>query len=150
MMYMMLYKKNPVEGSSGERHWRYKDVLKSVNMLGAGYFRFILLYSCECLRFSIIKVKQNGTKMLWTDQNSDFKCKFKSKITRPDIQIVGIGCNTCNMQYKLHITEVTPYSTLLSNSSHIVAWDCEWLSQQTLRKLSSIRTHFRWIKKSST
>lgn len=31
--------------------------------------------------------------MLWTDQNSDFKCKLKSKIARPDIQIVGIGCN---------------------------------------------------------
>ena len=58
MMYMMLYKKNPVEGSSGERHWRYKDVLKSINVvLGDGYFRFILLYSCECLKFSVIKSK---------------------------------------------------------------------------------------------
>lgn len=57
--------------------------------------------------------------MLWTDQNSDFKCKLKSKIARPDIQIVDV------VAIKLHITEVTPHSTLLSNSSHVVAWDCE-------------------------
>ena len=59
VMYVMLYKKkNSVEGSSGERHWRYKDVLKSINVvLGDGYFSFILPYSCECLKFSIIKGK---------------------------------------------------------------------------------------------
>lgn len=39
--------------------------------------------------------------MLWTDQNSDFKCKLKSKITRPDIQIVG-AC------YRGDTTEYTP------------------------------------------
>lgn len=86
-----------------------KHILKSINVvLGDGYFRLVPVHSCACLRFSVIKSETRQNKRTqWIDQNNDFQCKLKSKITKADIQIAGIDCNQ-DACYREDATSHTP------------------------------------------
>lgn len=127
-------------GRFGWEHKWHKDVLKSISaLIGGRYFGFILVYSCACLKFPVTKskTKQNCYRLIKT-VISNVSWNLESQGLTSKLQVL--------IAIRLHITEVTPHSTLSSGSSNTVCKDSGWLAQQTLGRLTRNEIQFGWVK----